>query len=335
MPMKKNPLIILLLGLVLSSCLSAQTDGQILSQTHISRDTLLQQFSHPRFSQRFVQMTPSGADWQDVYGYYDSLQLSKITYMSEGLKVKGYVLQPKISGNYPCIIYNRGGNRDFGMLTPFRVFFLLGNLARKGYVVISSNYRGVDGAEGMEEFGGREIQDVLNLIPALAQIESADTSRIGMYGWSRGGMMTYIALTKTPQIKAAVVGGAVSDNFETIRDRPDMETHVLAELIPDYEHNKEEELNKRSAIKWADAFPQDVPILMLHGSSDWRVKPEHSLRLALELEKYRVPYRLIMFEGADHGIREFRPEVERQVLSWFDRFVKNGEPLPNMDYHGR
>jgi dipeptidyl aminopeptidase/acylaminoacyl peptidase len=156
-----------------------------------------------------------------------------------------------------------------------------------------------------------------------------------MFGWSRGGMMTYIALTKTDKIKAAAVGGAVSDSFETIKDRPEMETGVMAEIIPDYEKNKEEELTKRSAVKWADRFPKDVPILLMHGTSDWRVKPEQSLNMAMEFEKYRVPYRLVMFEGGDHGISEHRAEVNEQVMNWFDRYLKKGEELPNMEYHGR
>ena len=42
-----------------------------------------------------------------------------------------------------------------------------------------------------------------------------------------------------------------------------------------------------------------------------------------------------MFEGGDHGISEHQEEVQEQVLKWFDRYLKNGEILPNMEYHGR
>lgn len=165
------------------------------------------------------------------------------------MRVKAYYLQPKSPGKYPCVIYNRGGNRDLGMLMPASVNYLGGNLSRAGYIVIFSNYRGMDGGEGVEEFGGSEVNDVLNLIPALALIEKADTSRIGMYGWSRGGMMTYLALTKTNKLKAAIVGGAISDCLETIKDRPEMETNVFVELIPNYEINKDAEHIKRSAVR--------------------------------------------------------------------------------------
>jgi dipeptidyl aminopeptidase/acylaminoacyl peptidase len=264
--------------------------------------------------------------------YFEGVETFKITYFSDGLLVNGYLSKPKEAGNYPCIIYNRGGNRDFSKLTDKRAGNLLGKLAGYGYVVIASNYRGVDGGKGKEEFGGSDIMDVLNLFEVLKEIESADTNRIGMYGWSRGGMMTYLALTKTDKLKAVAVGGAPSDL--TIIDRPEMEQNVYAELIPNYYENKEAELKKRSAIFWVENFPKDVPVLVLHGSSDWRVKASQSINLALEFEKHSIPYRLKIFEGADHGISQFKDEVEKDVLDWFNRFVKNKESLPNTTLNG-
>ncbi len=278
-------------------------------------------------------------DGKDVlkkqYQYIDSLDIYSISYLSDGLKINGFVVKPKGEGNYPCIIYNRGGNRDFGALKVSSGIFTLGPLASKGYVVIASQYRGNGGSEGQEEFGGSDVNDITILPEVLKEIKGADTEKIGMYGWSRGGMMTYIALTKMDNIKAAVVGGAVSDAHASILDRPEMETGVMAELIPDYEANKEQELYKRSAMKWADQFPKNVPILMLHGNSDWRVKAEHSLNLALKFQTIRVPYRLIIYEGGDHAISEHEDEVDLQVVDWFDRYLKGDEILPNMEYHGR
>ena len=323
------------LMIFISSNLYGQKNGQIINKTHIPRDSLLTQLSKLSNPERFVLADQEGLSFAQDWQFLDSLKLFAISYWSDGLKVKAYAIEPVKTGKYPCVIFNRGGNRSFGMLRPYRIALIAGKLASKGYVIIASNYRGVDGGEGMEEFGGNDVNDVLNLIPALGQMEKADTTKLGMYGWSRGGMMTYIALSKTNKIKAAVVGGAVSDSFESIRDRPEMETYVYSELVPNYKENKEEALFQRSAIKWPEKFPKTVPLLMMHGNSDWRVKAEQSLNLALQLEKHRVPYRLIIFEGADHGISEFDSEVDQQIILWFDRYLKKGVPLPNMEYHGR
>lgn len=267
------------------------------------------------------------------FNWIDSVNVYSVTYLSDGLKVNGFLAMPKKAGKYPAIISNRGGNLEFGQWDIRSFYAQCGILAKEGYVVIASQYRGNDGGEGKEEFGGSDVNDVLNIIEVLPEIKEADTSRIGMYGWSRGGMMTYMALAHTKKIKAAAVGGGLSDLHASIADRADME-QVYEKLIPNYKSQKKTELDKRSAIQWVDKFPKNVPILLLHGTADWRVKSEQTLKLALEFEKYRIPYRLIMFEGADHGINEHKNEVNRQVVDWFNRFLKNSEAVPEMKYHG-
>ena len=293
---------------------------------------LISNLSETPIYSRLTEEVNGQIEWKENFKYLDSIEIYGITYLSDGLKIKGLLVKPNKKGKYPCIIYNRGGNRDFGSLKIAHGAISLGQIAKEGYVVIASQYRGNGGSEGQEEFGGK---DVTILTEVLKEIEVADTNRIGMYGWSRGGMMTYIALTKSEKIKAIAVGGALSNAFSNIKDRPEMESKVMAELIPNYDNNKNAELEKRSAIKWVDKFPKDVPVLLLHGNSDWRVKPEQSLNLALEFEKNRVPYRLIMFEGGDHGISEHKKEVNEQVIKWFDKYLKNNKQLPNMEYHGR
>lgn len=304
-------------------------------------------------AQESLILEKSKINWKDYKGLYEDYEADKflpkfhflekvdlyeITYLSDGLKIESYAAVPKASGKHPVIIYNRGGNRDFGALQLFRgkakfpVAYYFSKMASEGYVVIGCNYRGCGKSEGEDQFGGEDVNDILNLINVVEDMPEADASKIGMYGWSRGGMMTYLTLPKTSKIKAAVVGGAPSD--KTNIDRPEMENNVYAELIPNYWDNKEEELKKRSAFFWADKFPSDVPLLILHGNADWRVKSSHSLKLAMELDKLRIPYRLKIYEGADHGITEFRDDVDMEAMTWFKRFLKDGEALPDMELHG-
>ena len=60
-----------------------------------------------------------------------------------------------------------------------------------------------------------------------------------------------------------------------------------------------------------------------------------SLELSIELYKHKIPYRLQIYEGADHGISEFRNEVNVEIIKWFDRFVKNNGNLPDLELHGK
>jgi len=264
------------------------------------------------------------------------VDIDDIVYISDGMRVAGHIITPKTPGPHPCIIYNRGGNREFGANAPLRVALRLARFASWGYVVVASQYRGNGGGtEGVEEFGGAEVADVLNLIPLLESLDKeADASRIGMIGFSRGGLMTYLALAGTDRLRAAAIVAGVTDSRFTIEDRPDMETFVYAELIPDYWIVKEEALIARSPIEWPERLCPTTPILLLHGTADWRVHPTESMRMAEALFELQRPYRFIMYEGADHGISEYRTEAYGEIRLWLNRYVRDLEELPNLEPHG-
>lgn len=249
----------------------------------------------------------------DIDAMLQQISLQSITYMSDGLKIKGYMALPKASGTYPCIIYNRGGSSKFGVPTGGRAASRLAPMAAWGYVVVSSNYRGSAGSEGQDEYGGADVNDVLSLIPLLDSLPETDPSRIGMVGVSRGGMMTCLALTRTERISGAIIKSGSFDLFKSAEKRPEMETHIYAELIPDYAQNKVHALTARSANLWPERLCKTTPILMLHGSSDWRVHPTESLDMASKLFECKHPFRFIFFEGGDHGLSEHTQEVTQQT----------------------
>jgi dipeptidyl aminopeptidase/acylaminoacyl peptidase len=81
----------------------------------------------------------------------------------------------------------------------------------------STTYDASGAAEqGKDEFGGADLNDVLNRLPLIDSLPKADPSRLGMWDYSRGGLMTYLALTRTSRINAAIVLGYWAD-FRTIR----------------------------------------------------------------------------------------------------------------------
>ena len=53
------------------------------------------------------------------------VEVKEIAYLSDQLKVKGFLLEPKKEGKYPCLIVNRGGNRDFSIWTREEAYLLL------------------------------------------------------------------------------------------------------------------------------------------------------------------------------------------------------------------
>jgi dipeptidyl aminopeptidase/acylaminoacyl peptidase len=256
-----------------------------------------------------------------------------ITYLSDGLRVKGYMALPKAEGTYPCVIFNRGGNRELGAITEGSFFRLLGRLAASGYIVVASQYRGVDGGEGKEEFGGQDIDDVLNMIPLLSSLPQADTSRIGMFGWSRGGMMTYLALTQTTRIKAAVVGSGMADLVRSAKERPGL-ARPWAQIIPGYATDQQAVLERRSAVNFTERICKSTPILIMQGTADWRVPPEQVLDLVNKLYKAKQPMHFILYEGGQHSLAEHRADYYAQLMAWFNKYLRDRERWPDLAPHG-
>ena len=254
----------------------------------------------------------------------------KILYRSQGHKVVGFIVEPRSGKNLPCIIYNRGGSGEFGALKIGPLFTRLpANLASHGYIVIASQYSGNAGGEGVDEMGGTDLEDVLNLQKILKKYSRANPQKIGMYGESRGGTMTYLSLAKVLWIKAAVTVGAPTNLLRQEKLRPEMKEHfkkMFGGSVP--------EKKKRSAIFWAHLFHKKTPLLVMHGGSDWRVSPLDSTELAQKLYENHTPYRLVLFEGSSHGLSEHGNESTQMIISWFERFLKNSEPTPNTEPHG-
>lgn len=255
----------------------------------------------------------------------------KIFYKSRGKKIVGYVVEPREGKNLPCIIWNRGGTRDFGMIKLGDLFSGYSTLAKRGYIIIATQYPGVAGGEGLDEGGSDDdIASILDLYRILKYYKRADTTKVGMGGSSRGGMMTYMCLARVKWVKAAVVKAAWSDEVGAPKFRKEWE-----EVQKRIYGGGIAEKKKRSAIYWVAKFSKRTPLLVMHGTADWRVNPQDSIKMAQELYKNKIPFRLILFEGADHRLTECREEYERQVFDWFDRFLKKGEKLPNLKPHGR
>lgn len=257
------------------------------------------------------------------------IKFEAITYMSDGLRVNGYLAVPQGPGPFPCLILNRGGNPNFGYWTDEHALGTLGRYAAWGYVVITTQYRGSAGSEGQDEYGGADVDDILNLIPVLQSLPVADTSRMGITGTSRGGMMTYEALTRTDKFRAGIILSGMSDLEESLRSRPGFEK-LWTQMMPDFAKDKADALKRRSAIQWIDKLPAGVPLLLIHGTADGNVSPVQALDMAKALYDAKRPFRLVMYEGGGHGVPEFSQGRDAQIHEWLDNYVRDGRKWPDL-----
>ena len=304
----------------------------------------------------------------------NAVESYEIKYESDGLTISGFLFVPITAKAeprpFPCVIYNRGGNNlqfkrelDFGALKiTDRTCPELASLASKGYIVVASQYRGFgpddEWGAAMEQFGGKDVNDVTSLVPLLKKLqkgshpeaiklpsgisEKVDADKIAMYGWSRGGMMTYLALRKlaaqsdTIPITTAVIGAGPTNLFSSELERPNLRVDVHQPLIPNYATNRVAELKKRSVVYWADELPKSVSLLLLHGTTDDRVNISQSRELANRLHHLGHPHQIIFAEQFDHSFERLpmdKAPFDRKsplnirwseviATKWLDRHLK-------------
>ena len=261
----------------------------------------------------------------------------EITYASDGLHVPGLLIKPKAPGTrkWPAIIFNRGGNGELGsirdngqacvgMNTSCLDVADLYQLAKAGFVVIASDYRYQGATVKRDEWGGVEVDDVLNLVPALKSLDFVDPELLYMLGLSRGGTMTYLAIKRGIPVKAAAVIGGVSDVKAWVDSRPDMNLvngnryiDGFRKIWPDYDHRADEEYRARSAVDWADQI--NVPVLILHSRTDRLVPVTQALKIAEALQEKGKVYSLHIYERDGHALPDNRDDRDRMIVDWFNR----------------
>jgi dipeptidyl aminopeptidase/acylaminoacyl peptidase len=252
---------------------------------------------------------------------YDGIDCRRIVYMSDGLRVVGYVWRPRESAGkqHPLVIFNRGGNRERSQLTPWMAGGFH-DFVSSGFVVIASQYRGVDGGEGTEEYGGADIRDVLNLVPVARSLGIVDMRNVFVFGNSRGGMMTYLALKHGLRANAAAVMSGVTDLFGNAADHPELVTNIYEPLIPGFGSRRAEVMEERSAVRWADRI--HVPLLVLHGTADAQISATRALEFAQRLQALGKTYELVMYANDGHGLPMNRGDSDRRVLDWFRKHLR-------------
>jgi len=220
----------------------------------------------------------------------------KIKYLSDGLEIVGFMIKPKRDEKkYPCIIFNRGGGGEASKMNNRSLKDLI-YLSSNNYVVLASQYRGIDGGQGRIEFGGKDVNDVLNLIETAKSLPFIDPRKIVMLGASRGGMMSYLAIKQGAEILAAAIVAGITD-LEQFYDEtnPKIQKEIRETVGMD-----KKEWEMRSAYYWPQEI--NVPVLILHGELDKSIHVNQSKKLSKRLKREGKIHELVIFPEGDHSL---------------------------------
>jgi len=245
---------------------------------------------------------------------------------ADGTEVHGLVLLPAGSpraAGLPLILDIHGGPNgqdqyDFSLDRQW--------LAANGYAVLSVNYRGSAGRGQrftrsiFADWGHFEVMDVLGAVDEAVREGIADSSRLGIGGWSYGGITTDYAIATTTRFKGAVAGAADIDvlalygtdqyivQYDQELGMPWAATPLYLKLSYPYLH--------------ADRIK--TPTLFMGGSLDFNVPIQGGEQMYQALRRLGVPTELVVYPGEWHGVTRasFILDRMRRRVAWFDRYVK-------------
>ena len=244
----------------------------------------------------------------------------------DGTPIHGFVVKPpdyEPGRRYPTILRIHGGPvwqyfHDFANLD-WQV------LAAEGYVVLGVNPLGSSGrgekfAQAIwAAWGQKDGEDVLAAVDWAVARGIADPERLGVGGWSYGGILTNELIARDRRFKAAISGAGQGNAFGGYGT----DQYVLeyeSELGPPW---KNLEAWKRVSYPFLNAHRIVTPTLFVCGQDDWNVPLLNSEQMYQALRSLRVPTRLVIYPGEAHDIRRpsfVRDRMER-YLEWYGRYL--------------
>ncbi len=245
------------------------------------------------------------------------VDIFRLEFSSSGLAETAYFAKPSgTKGRWPVVIFLPGGGGING-----RVLAYVSKLASKGpFNILALQYRGRDGGEGKDEYGGRDVNDVLNLISVARRLAFV-SNQIGLLGFSLGGMKAYVALKKGAKVQAAAVVSAPTDMAETYDSLSGLRGFFIKRHLRTAIGGSPREVPERYKDRSARFWPEKihVPILVLQGDRDPLVPPAQVRQFGKMLLDSCNRCRMVVFKNGDHMLHRFPDDRDRKILEWFRR----------------
>src|SRR5262245_30183466 len=258
----------------------------------------------------------------------------------DGTEVHGLLTRPvgyAAGTRVPLLLRIHGGpnSQDQHSFSLDRQWF-----AAYGYAVLAVNYRGSSG-RGQKfsraifaNWGHYEIEDLQAGVDHVIRMGVADPERLGVGGWSYGGILTDYLIASDQRYKAATSGAGTAFTVAF---------YGTDQYIIQYDHEigppwdpKAWETYQKISYPLLHADRIKTPTLFLGGERDFNVPVQGGQQMYQALRSLGVDTQLVIYPNEFHGIT--RPSYVRdryeRYLAWYDKYVKKTSPPKNVTETG-
>ena len=242
----------------------------------------------------------------------------------DDLAIEAFTLYPpgyQKAKRYPIVLEIHGGPHGFH---PSPMSFLpYQSLAAAGYVVLLPNPRGsstygeVFTQACVEDWGGKDYEDLMAGVDELIKRGIADPDRLYVSGYSYGGFMTTWVVGHTNRFRAAIIGAPVSHQLSMFgtSDIPLFDMYELG-ATP---FEDPEEYRRRSPVTYLPNV--ETPVLLMHNEGDLRCPVAQSEEIFHGLKILGKEVEFIRYPGGSHIGRTPWQQMDRieRMISWFKK----------------
>ena len=255
----------------------------------------------------------------------------------DGTEVHGLLTKPqgyKPGDKVPTILFIHGGpnGQDAHAFAFERQWF-----AAHGYAEINVNYRGSSGrgqayAQSIfADWGHLEVIDLLGAVDEVVKMGVADPNKLGIGGWSYGGILTDYTTASDSRFKAAISGAGSA---------APLSFYGNDQYILQYDNElgvpwKARDLYLKLSYPLLEADKRmHTPTLYMGGTNDFNVPIIGGEQMYQALKSLHVPTELIVYPGQFHGFTRpsFIKDRYERWLAWYDHYVAGKDtpatPMP-------
>jgi dipeptidyl aminopeptidase/acylaminoacyl peptidase len=249
----------------------------------------------------------------------------EIEYTSfDGRSIPAFLYRPQTMQSAPVVLSIHGGPefQDRPWYQPLYQYLL-----SRGIAILAPNYRGSTGYGRTyqrlihHDWGGAELQDLIQAAEWLRSQSWVDPDRLGVFGISFGGFATLSCIARYPEYwKAAVDIYGSSNLLTSTRAFPETWKRFVAQSIGDPE-TEADFLLERSPITYVENIR--TPLLVVQGAKDPRVLPAESEQIVEGLRARGCEVEYLLFEDEGHGFLQRENELRalRASAAWFERHL--------------
>jgi dipeptidyl-peptidase 4 len=251
---------------------------------------------------------------------------------SKGDSLNSWILKPphfNASKKYPVLFFSYGGPGSQTVKNTFHtVSFWHHLLSQKGFIVVSVDNTGT-GFRG-EEFkkktylrlGQLEIEDQIDAAKYISTLPYVDKSKIGHYGWSYGGFMSSLAITKGADVFTAAVAGAPVTSWRYY-------DNIYTERFMRTPQENAKGYDETAPINFVDQISGKY--LIIHGTADDNVHFQNSVQMVTALIKANVDFESVIYPNKNHGIRSVNDNAVIHLWSKITNWLLDNLGNENVD----